>query len=90
MKVLKDKVLVSVKEVAETTKTDFGFTLPTGALDNGGLSLVEVIEVGSNVENLKKGDQAFMYKGSGVEFTNPTDGLKYRVITTPEIVVVLD
>ncbi len=87
MKVLKDRVLISIDE-AETAmkKTASGLTIPTSSLENGDLEKATVIEIGAGVENLEKGEKLFIYKGAGKEFT--LDGTKYRVVSPADIVVV--
>ena len=87
MKVLKDRVLVSVIETEATKKTKSGLSIPVSYLDNGDLEKAIVIYVGNGVEDLEKGDEVFLYKGAGKEFK--IDGEKYRTVTVSDIVVVL-
>ena len=87
MKVLKDRVLVSVKETETMKKTKSGLTVPVTAMDNGDLERAVVINVGKGVEDLEEGDEVFLYKGAGKEFK--VEGEKFRTITIADIVVVL-
>lgn len=87
MKVLKDRVLVSVQETETMKKTASGLTIPVDYLDNGNLEKATVINVGRGVEDLEEGDEVFLYKGAGKEFK--IDGEKFRTVTIADIVVVL-
>lgn len=88
MKVLKDRILVSVQEKEEKTiVTEFGLTVPAEVMNEDGTEKVTVVKVGSNVEDVEEGEEAYMYKGAGKEIT--IDGTKYRVISPSEIIVVL-
>lgn len=87
MKVLKDRVLVSIIDTEATKKTKSGLSIPASYLDNGDLEKAVVIYVGSGVEDLEKGDEVFLYRGAGKEFK--IDGEKYRTVTIADIIVVL-
>ena len=87
MKVLKDRVLVSIIETETMKKTKSGLTIPVDYLDNGDLEKAIVINVGKGVEDLEEGDEVFLYKGAGKEFK--IDGEKFRTVTIADIVVVL-
>lgn len=84
MKVLGKKVLIKVNP-AKTEKVA-GLTIPKGG---DGTETAEVIEVGSEVKDISKGDKLIIHKNAGSEFTNPEDNQKYRSITEHEIIVVL-
>ncbi len=87
MKVLKDRVLVSIIETETMKKTKSGLTIPVDYLDNGDLEKAIVVNVGKGVEDLEEGDEVFLYKGAGKEFK--IDGEKFRTVTIADIVVVL-
>ena len=84
MKVLKDRVLVSVTKSTEMRKTESGLTLP---VDNGGIEEATVVEVGPGVEVVEKDDTVYIYKGAGKEFKY--EDHTYRTVSPAEIIVVL-
>ena len=85
MKVLQSKVLVQVDSDQMQQKLG-NFTVPVEDIEKA-----TVIEVGNEVNKdedvLKPGDKVYIYPKSGKEFME--DGIKYRVITLNEIIVVL-
>jgi co-chaperonin GroES (HSP10) len=87
MKVLKDRILVSVQETGGMKTTKSGLQIPSDYLDNGDLEKATVIHVGKGVEDLEEGDEVFLYKGAGKEFK--IDGEKFRTVTIADIIVVL-
>ena len=87
MKVLKDRVLVSVIENTEMKKTKSGLVLPSEVLENGDLDRATVINVGPGVDGLEEGNEVYLYKGAGKEFK--INGEKYRTISPADIIVVL-
>lgn len=83
MKAIESRVLVRVLGGGPTEKIGV-FELPS---DPNGLEKAEVISVGAKVEEVKAGDEVYIYQGAGKEFVQ--DGKKYRVISSSEILVVL-
>jgi co-chaperonin GroES (HSP10) len=83
MKVIDSKILIKVKKEGATEKFG-GFEVPIGA---GEFEVGEVISVGEKVTGVSPGDTIYFYMGSGKEFTH--ESIKYRVITIPEVIVVL-
>jgi len=84
MKVIDSKILIRVKKGDAATERFGGFEVPVGA---GEFEIGEVLSVGEKVVGLAEGDTIYFYKGSGKEFTH--EGQKYRVITIPEVIVIL-
>ena len=91
MKVIGNKILVKIQQEESSTKTASGLIIPTGT-KNPGIECAEIISVGDgeDISSLNPGDVFFMHKGYGSEFTNPSDGEKYRVIDPSGIIVILD
>ena len=87
MKVLKDRVLISVTKESEMKKTESGLMLPENVLENGDLEEGVVINVGPGVEGVEEGDRVYIYRGAGKEFK--IEGEIYRTVSSAEIVVVL-
>lgn len=86
MKVLDSKILIKPKSKNDDGLVEkFGnFEVPVGA---GEYSVAEVISVGEKIEGVKTGDTVYYYPNAGKELT--IDGVKYRVITSSEVLVVL-
>lgn len=91
MKVIGNKILIKVKKEESTMKTASGLSIPT-ATKNPGIEKAEVISVGDgpDVSGVNPGDLLFIHQGYGSEFTNPTDGEKYRSMDPSGIIVILN
>lgn len=83
MKAIESRILLQVLKGGPTEKIG-SFELPS---DPNGLEKAKVISVGAKVEEVKAGDEVYIYQGAGKEFVK--DGEKYRVVSSSEIIVVL-
>ncbi|MBP3732186.1 MAG: hypothetical protein J6I84_02960 [Bacilli bacterium] len=85
MKVIESKILIKPLGKSDGAVEKFGgFEVPVGA---GQYESGKVISVGSKVEGVSEGDTIYYYPGAGKEFNH--EGQTYRVITTPEVIVVV-
>lgn len=88
MKVIEGKVLLKIIPLPEMTqKTDSGLVLFD--TPNQGIEQGEVIEVGSDISEISKGDKVLIYMNSGTTFTHPETEEKFRSISKSEIIVIL-
>lgn len=83
MKVIESKILIKVINEGAYKKIG-NLEIPENTL---GYETGEVISVGAKVEEVKVGDKIRFYPGTGKEIVE--DGIKYRVITTSEVIVIL-
>ena len=86
MKVIGEKVLVTVDKPTGCTEKIGGLMVPVGP-GAGEYEVAHVIGVGENVVSVKEGDTLYIYTGSGKEFSH--EGSKYRTITLNEIIAVI-
>lgn len=87
MKVTCEKVLVEVQQEPESTKTASGLSLPNPNVTDG---IESAIVVTADTDKVAEGDKVLIYRGSGKEFTCPTDGKRYRVVALSEIIVIYE
>jgi len=81
MKAINNGILVQDDGLKEKEK--FGnFEMPVTDYET-----VKVLSVGEKITEVKEGDTALIYPGSGKTFTK--DGQKYRLINVSEIIVIL-
>lgn len=86
MHTIDSKILVQVmKEEAYTEKIG-GFVVPSD--DSNTVEKAKVISTGEKIESLKPGDIIYIQRGSGYKFKNNDE--EYRVISIPDVIVVLD
>lgn len=85
MKVLDTRVIVQLIKDEEACTKIGDFVLPEENLAE--YDKAKVIEVGPKVEDVAKGDTVYIYRGCGKEFK--VDGIKYKTISSGEIIVVL-
>lgn len=83
MKVLDSKIIVQVKNDEACTKIG-DFVIPEGTND---YDTAEVIAVGPDAKGIVPGDTVYVYKNAGREFK--VDEIKYKTITSSEVIVVL-
>ena len=82
MKVLESRLLVQVDKSACTQKIG---EFEVAITDH---EVAKVIAVGPKVEgDIHEGDTVYIYTGSGKEIS--VDNVKYRVITSNEVIVIL-
>lgn len=92
MRVVNEKILVKIIKESNNVKTASGLVVPNTGMYEG-LEKAKVIatdKVADKEPPVKVGEECLIYLGCGKEFTNPSDGEKYRVISLNEIIVVLD
>lgn len=87
MKVIDSKILVTVEKNNSATQKigNMALEIPVGS---GQYEVATVVSVGEKIDNLKPGDTLYVYPKCGTSF-NHTDGKEYRVISLPDILVVL-
>lgn len=87
MKVLGSKLLLKVKKEDGCVQKVGGLTIPCSA--GSDYESAEVLEIGDEISspNISKGDNVYIYPGSGKVIFN--QGVEYRVITINDIIVVL-
>ena len=85
MKVIGEKVLVTVDKPTTSTQNIGGFVYTAGA--GVDYEVAHVISVGEKVDSVKSGDTIYIYKGSGKMFNH--EEKEYRTITLSEIIVVI-
>ena len=83
MKVIDSKILVQVAAEGATQKIG-NLEVPMNSM---GYETGKVISVGKKVEEIVPGDTIRFYTGAGKEIVEA--GVKYRIITTSEVLVVL-
>lgn len=86
MKAIDSKILVKEEKQQDLALTERlgGFQIPVGA---GEFGVYKVLSVGEKVTSLKEGDVVYTYQNPGKEFKH--EGKTYRVISIPDIIVVL-
>lgn len=92
MRVVNEKILVKIIKESNNVKTASGLVVPNTGMYEG-LEKAKVIAIDKVTDKeppVKVGEECLIYLGCGKEFTNPSDGEKYRVISLNEIIVVLD
>lgn len=86
MRVLKDYILVE-EPIVEEKKSEGGIILAQDRVDYTSPITNKVLAVGSNVKDVKEGDEIIYLARAGIEFKH--DNHQYRVIKEEDIVLVL-
>ena len=87
MRTIDSKILVEVTHEEAYTEKMGGFVVPS---DDDSVEKAKVLSTGEKIDavSLKPGDVIYIQRGSGYKFKN--EGKEYRVISIPDVIVVLD
>jgi co-chaperonin GroES (HSP10) len=78
---------IVVNDIAEEGKTDSGLALSADDMAGFRYKKAKVVEVGSDVPNIKSGDEVYYDKHSS--YTMVIEGVPYTILQYRDVVVIL-